>query len=1452
MIKYDSSRLKISSFFILLTSIITLIFSFSAYSHWTRINIGGGGAFNSVSVGKAGTIIANSDLGGSYISRDYGGSWVPIGALNSQMTMTHVQTAAFSPDSDDIILLSGQSDIARSTDNGKTFSPVTFTGTPVPSSGAVARSLAFAPSNASRVYASIRSAYNNEDSQIYRSDDAGQSFSQVSSLSLLSAPSILKLVVHPNNPDIVLALSQNGRFTSGATEALLLSTNGGSTWTNIATQFFNQSSLEIVDIAFHPNTTTSAQNPVFISVYDSGGSKVYFTSDITTSSPTWDQIHSTGNGKLALWPVNNTEFGLRMIDVVVSWHNGSSTTAWYVENGGTSWTTPLSIATARDWTGDDASSWTGGWNKMHPIFNPPLAGEIPKALGFDLTYTNTKNVFWATGQFVFKGHTLSDKESALEFSPACTSENPQNDDYWHSRGVDNITATLVDVNDTNPDVIYAGMQDIGCIVSTDQGKYWRLCNYFHYNGQDWAGTPSIEGVSSEADSENTEIANASGAADRFLNLNEGKAYGGNVYTILSDPDDASNVWMSASPDQRGDQTLLYSNDYGQSWTPSSTTITATPDVYGLSITTSPSTLSKVLYVTIDGEAYKSTNPKDTNGALWVSLPNTLCNGSNCPVRVTAADDSGNVYAGGESGLFYSDNEGQDWTAFTGLPSFSTQSSFHSSSWQGVSDIEVDPQLSGVVLISVFKSASSNSDEGGVYECAIQTQTCTQILGDPQDNQSAPYVRNLAIDPNDSNTIYVTSSASYTGPGYYDNSLGVYQTKDRGLTWENISTGLAWPSAFPISISAGDTEQVFIGSIGSGLYKKIIDSGTVADYREDFSAVAAEIVSGWSYKTNGSGTIGSSSSYVDLDSNNSDYYTSESSDYGKLSKNGGHTGSGTNVSSVDSYVMGAYTVSQTGTYFLKDGFVEFPKGDCSPYSNGGDVRVYVNDILKEATLVTNEASHVLDMELGQLSSGDTIYVAVGPNGTDGCDRFKMDYSIDYKNYPPVITNPGVQSSFVSTSDSLQITVSDPENDSLTYSAINLPVGMSINTSTGEITGTPTTIGTVYPTVTVSDASHSRSTSFTWVVSEASSSGISNYHDDFASSNPNGQWRYLWNENGPIGDNNNYSPMEWQSYRYTKYKADNSGPVDSMTYASLTSTSGHPGRGENDPGQSSDHFVIVAYDITQTGFYEIVDSEFDANLSSWEVNNQNQGQDIRIYVNNTLKQSIQRVDVNNFDFDMSLGMLTAGDTVYVAFGPKGSDGSDYFEFDFSIQETSLTTIASFQLDFQTPTPKTQWKYQWNNGGDINNVTGWENLTYQSWAYFEQNTSTNSPTQSTPFRYGRLTGADGHTGGAAGQDYVDYSGTVSFDQYVIMTYETETAGNYQLINGEIEFPSSGSDGGDIRIYADGQFVTDMVVPNETSMIFNVDLGFLEAGKEISVAVGPGNSDGADTFVVDFDIAK
>ncbi|HVV22848.1 MAG TPA: ricin-type beta-trefoil lectin domain protein, partial [Pseudonocardiaceae bacterium] len=81
----------------------------------------------------------------------------------------------------------------------------------------------------------------------------------------------------------------------------------------------------------------------------------------------------------------------------------------------------------------------------------------------------------------------------------------------------------------------------------------------------------------------------------------------------------------------------------------------------------------------------------------------------------------------------------------------------------------------------------------------------------------------------------------------------------------------------------------------------------------------------------------------------------------------------------------------------------------------------------------------------------------------------------------VTGPGNQTSTVGTAASLQIHATDSGNQTLTYSASGLPAGLSINSSTGLISGTPTAAGTSNVTVTASDATGaSGSTSFTWTV------------------------------------------------------------------------------------------------------------------------------------------------------------------------------------------------------------------------------------------------------------------------------------------------------------------------------------------------------------------------------------
>ena len=82
----------------------------------------------------------------------------------------------------------------------------------------------------------------------------------------------------------------------------------------------------------------------------------------------------------------------------------------------------------------------------------------------------------------------------------------------------------------------------------------------------------------------------------------------------------------------------------------------------------------------------------------------------------------------------------------------------------------------------------------------------------------------------------------------------------------------------------------------------------------------------------------------------------------------------------------------------------------------------------------------------------------------------------------VTNPGSQTATVGTAASLQISASDSASgQTLTYSATGLPAGLSISSSTGLISGTPTTAGSDSVTVTATDGTGaSGSASFTWTV------------------------------------------------------------------------------------------------------------------------------------------------------------------------------------------------------------------------------------------------------------------------------------------------------------------------------------------------------------------------------------
>jgi len=121
------------------------------------------------------------------------------------------------------------------------------------------------------------------------------------------------------------------------------------------------------------------------------------------------------------------------------------------------------------------------------------------------------------------------------------------------------------------------------------------------------------------------------------------------------------------------------------------------------------------------------------------------------------------------------------------------------------------------------------------------------------------------------------------------------------------------------------------------------------------------------------------------------------------------------------------------------------------------------------------------------SNSVVVTATDTTGAKGTASFTWTVNAATGN-TVTVTTPAAQTGTVGTAASLQISASDSASgQTLTYSATGLPTGLSISSSTGLISGTPTTAGTYSVTVTATDTTGAKgSASFTWTISSASGS------------------------------------------------------------------------------------------------------------------------------------------------------------------------------------------------------------------------------------------------------------------------------------------------------------------------------------------------------------------------------
>ncbi len=205
-------------------------------------------------------------------------------------------------------------------------------------------------------------------------------------------------------------------------------------------------------------------------------------------------------------------------------------------------------------------------------------------------------------------------------------------------------------------------------------------------------------------------------------------------------------------------------------------------------------------------------------------------------------------------------------------------------------------------------------------------------------------------------------------------------------------------------------------------------------------------------------------------------------------------------------------------------------------------------------------------------------------------------------------------------------------------------------------------------------------------------IANYRVDYLPGT-NGQtrvevqadgWDYMWNASAAIGTaSENYTSLKFYS---SLYNSDGAGSLPRSApalFLSLNSTGGHPGPGVNQLGSGGiDRFAITAYEV-QTGEAGLIQLSSSAvGVSS----NSSTGVELRIYVNDALVTRFIQPGGSSGTasgaFNVALGQLIVGDTVYVAVGPNSHDGSDSFSLAYKIETVTDTVSAFWDADGTGP--------------------------------------------------------------------------------------------------------------------------------------------------------------------------
>lgn len=613
-------------------------------------------------------VYAGFSTGGVFKSFDAGNTWLPV--FDEQAVLT-VGDIAIDPTNSNVVYVgTGEANgghnnfpgggVFKSTDAGATWIFLGLEGTT-----SIGR-IVINPQNTDILYlASVGSYFSpNPERGIYKSTDAGLTWEN--SLFVSDTTGFVDLIIDPNNPDRLMATAwervrrPNSSHLFGPSSAIYKTTNGGNNWTKIIN-------------ATLPNAASTNVGRIGLAIHKNNPDIVY-------------SLFTDGYSIISLY--RSTDFGISWTDMDPDDElaQGMSNFSWYFGQVRVHPTNPnivyvLDVGFMR--STDAGNTWLFNFSSELHVDHHALAfspadpnyvisgndGGINISTDGGINFSQPKKI--PATQFYEIGIDYNNPERLY----GGTQDNGTNrtidgglDNWEHIYGGDGFYV-IVDFNNSN--IIYAEYQNGGLGKSTDGGFSWEyaLSGIDGSEPTNWStpvvmdpNTSNILYFGTHSLYRTTDgTASWNKVSPQLTDWIPGRRLG-TITTIAVAPTNSNVIYVGTD-----DAHVWVSSDNGVNWNDISSGL---PERWVTRVVVDPSD-ENIVYVTFNGLKWRDPQPhvfRSTNkGTDWENINSNL---PDAPVNAFAVDNnySNILYVGNDVGMYVSFDTGHNWEVLgEGLP-----------------------------------------------------------------------------------------------------------------------------------------------------------------------------------------------------------------------------------------------------------------------------------------------------------------------------------------------------------------------------------------------------------------------------------------------------------------------------------------------------------------------------------------------------------------------------------------------------------------------------------------------------------------------------------------------------------------------------------------------------------------------------------------------------------------